>query len=205
MFPATTKGLPPTNSCQSVLSASASTTSIDGNRRLSEGTRSRSFSMQISRFVRLARASVSPPGPGPISKTVSSGAGATASAMRARIRGSERKCWPRRFLAWGRSDAEDKQGPVVGRMIGEGIGKLEHRAHDLVGRLTAPATQLLQQHLLGKPTLGAPRVDETIGPEAEQVLAWEPRHLVAPDRLDRSQTERRCRSRKPLGRTVLRQ
>jgi hypothetical protein len=31
------------------------------------------------------------------------------------------------------SNAEDKQGPIVGRMIGEGIGELEHRAHDIVG------------------------------------------------------------------------
>src|SRR5262245_31604886 len=190
MFPATTKGLPPTNSCQSVLSASASTTSIDGNRRLSEGTRSRSFSMQMSRSARLARASVSPPGPGPISSTVSSGAGATASAMRARIRGSERKCWPRRFLAWGRSDAEDKQGPIVSRMIGEGIGELEHRAYDVVGRLAAQATQLLQQHFLGKAALGTPGIDETVGPEAEKIFAREPRHLVPPDRLGGSQTKR---------------
>jgi hypothetical protein len=55
----------------------------------------------------------------------------------------------------------------------------EHRAY-VVGRLSPQASKLYQQQLLGEATFLAPRIDEAVGPEAQEVLpgAW---HLVAAD------------------------
>ncbi len=86
-----------------------------GNCCRSLAARSRSFSMATTRPARSSSAAVSPPGPGPISSTVSSRVAPTASAMRARMPGigeevlAEAACAER-----PRSEPHDEQGAVVG-------------------------------------------------------------------------------------------
>ena len=66
-------------------------------------------------------ASVSPPGPGPISRTVSAGGGADRLGEALEDAGSWRKCWPSRRL--GRdtpSDPQDQERDVVARVRREG-------------------------------------------------------------------------------------
>src|SRR5919198_4509967 len=65
-----------------------------GKRATRSAARSRSSSIASSRPARAIRGAVSAPSPGPISTSTSPGCGAIASTMRARTRGSCRKCCP---------------------------------------------------------------------------------------------------------------
>src|SRR5512133_1466472 len=132
MFPAT-RNEGGTRLCQSSASASPSMIRTLENLVCSEGTRSGSFSIATTCPARLASAPVRPPGPGPISRTVSLGPAPSASAIRARILGSARKCCPRRRLARGTLDPHDQESAVVDRSHPERIGVLENRLHDGFG------------------------------------------------------------------------
>src|SRR6266404_4530094 len=67
------------------------------NRSRSSAASLLSNSIATTRAARSTSSAVSAPVPGPISKTISSGRGANASIMRLMVRGSLRKCCPRRF------------------------------------------------------------------------------------------------------------
>ena len=83
------------------------TVACAGTRAARAGARSRSISTATSRPTRGARASVSAPRPGPISRKVSVGEGAMAAITLSTQAGS-RKCCPKRFLgrSWSRSSPD---------------------------------------------------------------------------------------------------
>src|SRR5688572_19355469 len=124
--------------------------------------------------------SVSDPRPGPISTTVSCGSSATASAIRARIRLSDRKCWPRLFRTGGSALAsrrgtsapEHDDGEVVSsrriaRML---IEQLEDAIHDLGGVLVANAPRDLHDLLLAEAiALPIARVAHAVGEQQQHV------------------------------------
>src|SRR5687767_5683123 len=101
--------------------------------------------MAMTRPARSRSALVSPPGPGPISSTVSSGFAPTASAMRARILGSVKKCCPRRRLARGTLDPHDQKRPIVAGKPPEGFGFLQCRLDDRLGRFGSMAGNAVEQ------------------------------------------------------------
>src|SRR5688572_19258147 len=179
MLPAT-RNSGPAIACQSASSASASTMVAAGTFWRSAGTRSASFSIATSFPALPASASVSPPGPAPISSTVSPAVGPSASAMRSRMRRSERKCWPSLRLARGTSDPEHQNRPIVLRTGAECLRRGEDRLHDRFGRLVPMVAHVGEEPLLAERlALLVPRVDQPISPEHQEIMAHAPRHLAA--------------------------
>ena len=144
---------------------------------------------------------MSPPGPGPISSTVSPALGAerVGDAAEDPGIGEEMLAEP----ALGPGHRQIRRTSSVRSSSGcapNASASASTACDDRLGRLGPAAAHLVQQPLLAERLARlVPRVDQPVGPEHQQIVVHDPGHLPPLDAARRGEPERRRGGLEPLG------